>query len=342
MTSTVPLYRLENLTYRYGNHFELAIPELTIAKGSSMGFAGSNGSGKSTLLRLLAFIDVPEEGAIYYDGVKVTKNNGGFKRDVTMLLQEPYLLKRSVYENVAFGLKVRKASDNIRKRVREAMELVGMSPKEFARRKWHELSGGEAQRIALASRLVLRPKVLILDEPTASVDRQSAFLIRQAITKCRSDFGMALIIASHDRVWLNSVTDTVKLIHEGRIVGAGSENIISGLWKEEGEGLFSRILPDGQTIRATKPPRMDAAGIVNPSDIVLAVTQPEGVSAQNILHGIILHMTMENDTGNILVDVDVAGLTLVCRLTRPGVEALNLMPGKEVWTLFKASSVKWY
>jgi len=337
-----PLYQIKNLKYRYGQYFELDVPELTIEQGASIGFAGSNGSGKSTLLRLLAFIDVPEEGDIRFDGAVVTKNNGGSKRDVTMLLQEPYLLKRSVFENVAFGLKVRGDRKDLKGRVYGAMELVGMSPGAFARRRWHELSGGEAQRIALASRLVLRPKVLILDEPTASVDQQSARLIKEAIIECRSRFGISLIIASHDRVWLNSATDTVKRIHEGRIVGTGVENILLGPWNDEGNGLYAKRLADGQGIFVTRPPHITAAGVVSPSDIVISVLEPDGISTRNILHGIVTHMTMERDSGDILIEVDTGGLSLLSRLTPSAVQSLHLVPGKEVWALFKASAVDWY
>jgi len=337
-----PLYQIRNLKYRYGQHFELDVPELTIERGSSIGFAGSNGSGKSTLLRLLAFIEMPEEGDIRFDGAVVTKNNGGSKRDVTMLLQEPYLLKRSVFENVAFGLKVRGDRKDLKGRVYGAMELVGMSPGAFARRRWHELSGGEAQRIALASRLVLRPKALILDEPTASVDQESARLIKEAIVECRSRFGTSLIIASHDRVWLNSATDTVTRMHKGRIVGTGAENVLPGPWDDEGNGLYAKRLADGQTLFVTRPPHANAAGVVNPSDIVISVLEPDGISTRNILHGIVTHMTMEKDTDNILIEVDVGGLSLLSRLTPPAVQSLHLVPGKEVWALFKASAVDWY
>jgi len=337
-----PLYQVTNLKYRYGEHFQLDVPELTIEQGASIGFAGSNGSGKTTLLRLLAFIEPPEEGEIRFEGEVMTGNGGGPKRDVTMLLQEPYLLKRSVFENVAFGLRIRDDRKDFRKRVCGAMELVGLSPKEFARRRWHELSGGEAQRIALASRLVLRPKVLILDEPTASVDQQSARLIKEAIIECRRQFGMSLIIASHDRVWLNSATDTVKRMHEGRIVGTGAENVLAGPWNSAENGLYIKELPGGQVLFVTKPPRADAAGVVNPSDIVISVTQPDGISTRNILRGIVTHMAMERDSGDILVEVDTGDISLLSRLTPSAVQALHLVPGKEVWALFKASAVDWY
>lgn len=343
MTSDYPLYFLHDIRYRYGRYFELDIPELTLNHASSVGFVGANGCGKSTLLRLLAFIEMPHEGQIYFNGTDMGRNNNGVrKQEVTMLLQEPYLLKRSVFENVAFGLNIRKDRKKLKNRVYDVMELVGIAPKDFARRKWYELSGGEAQRIALASRLILKPRVLILDEPTASVDQESAFLIKQAITECRNQFGMSLVIASHDRVWLNSVTDTVKRIHEGRIVGTGSENLIPGPWEEKKEGLFVKMLTDGQAVNATKPPRFDSAGILNPSDIVISLTRRDDISAQNMLRGFVSQMTIEKDSENVLVDVEVAGLPLLCRLTKPGVEKLQLIPGKEVWALFKASSVNWY
>jgi tungstate transport system ATP-binding protein len=343
MTSEYPLYLLRDLKYRYGRYFELDMAELTIDHGSSVGFVGANGCGKTTLLRLLAFIEMPHEGQIYFNGKDMGRNNNSVtKQEVTMLLQEPYLLKRSVFENVAFGLKVRDDRKKLKERVYDVMKLVGLAPKDFARRKWYELSGGEAQRIALASRLILKPRVLILDEPTASVDQESAFLIKQAITECRSQFGMSLVIASHDRVWLNSVTDTIQRIHEGRIVGTGSENLIPGPWEEKKEGLFVKTLTDGQSVHATKPFRVDSAGILNPSDIAISLTRQDDISAQNMLRGFVSQMTIEKDSENVLVDVEVAGLSLLCRLTKPGVEKLQLIPGKEVWAFFKASSVNWY
>jgi len=343
MTADYPLYHLRDLMYRHGRYFELDIPELTIDHSSSVGFVGPNGCGKSTLLRLLAFIEMPQEGHIYFNGTDMGRNNtNAAKQEVTMLLQEPYLLKRSIFENVAFGLKVRNDRKEIKRRVYDVMELVGISPKIFARRKWYELSGGEAQRIALASRLILKPRVLILDEPTASVDQESASLIKQAITECRNQFGMSLVIASHDRVWLNSVTDMVKRIHEGRIAGTGTENLIPGPWEETREGLYVKKLTDGQVVHATKPARIDSTGILNPSDIVISLTRRDDISAQNILRGFVSQMTIEKDSDNVLIDVEVSGIQLLCRLTKPGVEKLHLIPGKEVWAFFKASSVSWY
>jgi tungstate transport system ATP-binding protein len=92
---------------------------------------------------------------------------------------------------------------------------LGLDPDTFARRQWDELSGGEAQRVALAARLVLNPRVLLLDEPTASVDARSSELIRSASLRARNDWGTTLVIASHDREWLYDVCDEVLHLFKG-------------------------------------------------------------------------------------------------------------------------------
>ena len=138
----------------------LAVDRLDIEPGSIAGLAGPNGSGKSTLLRLLAFLETPASGTLTFMGNPVPGKPNGVHRQVTLLVQEPYLLKRSVHANVAYGLKARGES-GITKKVNHALEIVGLSPDEFSHRQWYELSGGEAQRVALAARLVLKPKAQI-------------------------------------------------------------------------------------------------------------------------------------------------------------------------------------
>lgn len=338
----VPLYRLQNLIYRYDHRFRLHIPDYSITKGAAIGFVGPNGGGKSTLLKLLAFIEPPHEGTIYYNGTKADNNNTELQKNVTILLQEPYLLKRSVFENVAYGLKVRNKKNNIKDRVHYALGLVGLPPEDFARRRWHELSGGEAQRVALAARLILRPEVLILDEPTASVDQKSAVLIKEAITMLRKKLDTTLIIASHDLVWLNSVADKIEKVYDGQIVGYATENLIEGPWNRDDDGLWKKTLSDGQKIAAATPPEdTHASALLNPSDIMISMKIPEEISAQNILTGTVSYMSMENDSDKMIFTVDVADTHLVCRITHHAAESLKLLPGKNVVILFKASSIHW-
>lgn len=336
-----PLYRVESLKYSYGMHFDLDVQELVIRHGESLGIVGPNGSGKSTLLNLLAFIDAPDTGTIYFEGVPAGPESIEARRGVTMLLQVSYLLKRTVFENVAYGLRLRGEMQNAAERVSEALSWVGLAPDKFAHRMWHQLSGGEAQRVALASRLVLRPKVLVLDEPTASVDRHSSYLIKEAIDKSRRMFNTSLIIVSHDYLWLNTVADKLVRMEEGRLMEYVAGNVIHGPWEETGDRLFGKRLSDGQVILSARGTSTESSAILNPSSITVGLEPPRGESALNVLKGKILNMSDEAATENILVEVVVAQTHLNVRITKPSAVRLQLVPGKEVWVIFKATSLEW-
>ncbi len=120
------------------------------------------------------------------------------RREVTLLLQEPYLLKESVFRNVTIGLMLRGQKGNLQNEYAAAMEMAGFEdPQAFAQRRPAALSGGEKQRVALASRLILKPAVLLLDEPTSFVDARSAGIIVAALKKlCHT--GCAIVCATHD------------------------------------------------------------------------------------------------------------------------------------------------
>jgi len=344
--SETPLYRINNLKYRYENgRFLLHIPEFAIARGASIGIVGPNGGGKTTLLKILALLEDPDEGTVYLDGMKVEKTSDELKRSVTMLLQEPYLLKRTVYENVAYGLKVRNEKKGLTEKVHRTLNLVGLPPEEFAQRRWHQLSGGEAQRVALASRLIINPRVLIMDEPTASVDQRSAVLIKDAVNTMREQFNTTLIVASHDLIWLNTVASQVFRVYEGRITGLASDNVIDGPWNPESDGLWKKVLPDGQVMFSATPPGDSAAkALLNPSDIVLARAQPDGrdgLSARNIIRGTVTLLSEENHSKKVLATIDLGGLSVISRITRRAAESLHILPGTPIFVIFKASSLRW-
>ncbi|MCK9274301.1 MAG: ATP-binding cassette domain-containing protein [Syntrophales bacterium] len=337
-----PLYELADVVYRYGDHFELAVPNLSIPAGSSIGVTGPNGGGKTTLLKLLSFIEKPYKGTIFFDGRRIREQDHHVTREITILFQEPYLLKRTVFDNVAYGLKVRNERGNITAKVRGALNLVGLPYTVFAKRQWFELSGGEAQRVALASRLILNPRVLILDEPTASVDQESALLINEAVRSFREKYGTTLIVASHDRIWLSTVTDSIMKVRKGRLESFDPENLIPGPWIHTDNGLHTKALSDGRHIKALSPPGKQTTGYLRPADIVVATNCPSDLSTQNILEGIITQMTFENNEKAVFLSASVAELSLSCKLTQAAVEKLRLFPGKKVWLLFKASSFRWH
>lgn len=210
-----PLLRAEHVQRVYAGRVVLALDELDAHGGEILGLAGHNGSGKSTLLRLFALLETPDAGRILFENAATSIHDLAQRQQITLLLQTPYLLSRSVESNIAYGLKVRGIHDP--QRVRQALELVGLEPDLFLRRRRHELSGGEAQRVALAARLALRPRVLLMDEPTASVDEDSAVLIARVARICANE-GAAVVIVSHDREWLDPLADRVVRLKGGRVV----------------------------------------------------------------------------------------------------------------------------
>ncbi|MFV0421522.1 ABC transporter ATP-binding protein [Oleidesulfovibrio sp.] len=215
------VYRLENVVQRFEGrdgkpYVALSIDRLEIRQGEIVGLAGSNGSGKSTLMRILAFLESPAEGHIYFRGNRADGEQADVRRQVTLLTQEPYLLHRSVAANIGFGLKVRGIRPT-QQQLASALERVRLDPAEFLHRQWYQLSGGEAQRVALAARLALQPRVLLLDEPTASLDEDSSLAVRMAVLDERKTRGTTLVIVSHDQQWLNNVTDRVIRLRKGTI-----------------------------------------------------------------------------------------------------------------------------
>lgn len=194
------LYEGTNLVQSYGGHQALDLPHLTVNMGETVTLTGPNGCGKSTLLRLLAFLERPSGGVLRYFG------GPSGRKEVTLLLQDPYLLHMNVFSNVVLGLTLRHGKTDFRQAYEQCMNAVGFSnPWNFAGRGPQELSGGERQRVALASRLALRPRVLLLDEPTANVDAASARAIALAVGNCEAE-GTAVICATHDGALLRALS----------------------------------------------------------------------------------------------------------------------------------------
>jgi tungstate transport system ATP-binding protein len=229
------LYQLKNVRKVYSNKPVLDIKDISIYEGEILGLVGSNGSGKSTLLRHLASLELPDSGEILYRGKNLATLPAQLKREITILLPEPYLLKRSVKENLAFGLKTRGETDNLDKKIDEALELVGLLPKKFRNRPWHELSSGETQRVAFAARLILKPKTLLLDEPTNSLDISGVPIFTEAILHAHEKWKTTVIIVSHDLDWLSSIATRKMGLHFGRMMEFSTTNLLVGNWRESGE-----------------------------------------------------------------------------------------------------------
>jgi tungstate transport system ATP-binding protein len=250
-------------------------------------------------------------------------------------------MKRSVFKNVSYGLKLRGNGSDVVDRVNEALSLVGLASKDFARRPWDALSGGETQRVALAARLALKPKVLLLDEPTASVDAASAQLIKEASLRARQELGTTLIIASHDWDWLYEVCDEVRHLFKGRLFGTGKENVVFGPWRHYKGKLWERKLTDGQRICLSEPPEPEAVAIIEPTSITGATETKRDVSGTDILEGIVVRLTLEKTHAEIVATILIGNLPFTLKLSQQKTQQENLYPGQRVTLHYSPHSVTW-
>lgn len=337
------LYQIRDVDHFYGDKQVLSIEDLAIPSASITGLIGPNGSGKSTLLKLLGFLEEPTYGSILFQGRKAAPFSKVVRSRVTLLIQEPYLMRRSVFDNVAYGLKIRGDNREIRSRVSKVLEQVGLEPENFARRKWTALSGGEAQRVALAARLILKPNVLLLDEPTASVDAHSARLIRKASLKAREEWGTTLVVATHDWQWLYETCDSILHLLQGRLFKRGLGCAVYGPWRIGQNGLLQKELEDGQVLIAPKPEEGKLMAVLDPSRV--DITLP-GMALQQgnckTLNGFVTRLFLERNSATVQTAIKVAELVITIRMARNKVEALRLCPGKEVSVSYDPQEMEWF
>ena len=212
------LYRLQNLSKEYNGRRVLEVDNLKIARGEILGVVGPSGAGKSTLLRLLNFLEAPSAGRLRFLDVEFSPAQPmplEYRRRVTTVFQRPLLLNRSVQANVSFGLQLR-GHRGRNGHVTEALERVGLA--DLARQRARTLSGGEAQRVALARAIVLRPEVLLLDEPTANLDPYNIGLIEQIVMDLNRELGTTLVLVTHNVFQAKRLAHRVALLLEGRVV----------------------------------------------------------------------------------------------------------------------------
>jgi tungstate transport system ATP-binding protein len=337
-----PIYRIDQVVHRYQREPVLAIDRLDIEPASIVGLVGPNGSGKSTLLKLMAFILRPSEGQIRFNGQPASPFDASVRFKVTLLTQDPYLMKRSVFKNIVYGLKVRGDRGNWARSVNDALTMVGLDPVAFSKRYWDELSGGEAQRVALAARLVLRPQVLLLDEPTASVDAASSELIRSASLRARDEWGTTLVVSSHDSEWLYDVSDEVLHLFKGRPVGRGRFNMIFGPWIDDGSGRWSKNLGDDRRLRVSPPPDADATAFIDPSDFrILGKDASAEAGTTATVSGMLIRLSLDRRGGDLFADVRVGTITLAVRVLESHLAAITLHRGWPVTIAYRLDRIRW-
>jgi len=212
------LYTLENIRAEYGGRPVLDIAELSLRRGGLYALVGPNGAGKSTLLDILSFIRPPDGGRILFGGEEVLRGSSSlsdFRRRATLVHQKPYLMNRTVYENIAFGLRVRGVHAKKQKEaVLRALDSVGLYG--FEQRNARALSGGETQRVAIARAIALEAEVILFDEPTSSLCHEATALFEVITERLRLD-GKTIILSSHDPKQPHRLNAEVIRLQNGRL-----------------------------------------------------------------------------------------------------------------------------
>ena len=216
-----PYVRIDRVTKKFGDFVAVDDVSLTIYKKEIFCLLGASGCGKTTLLRMLAGFERPTTGRIFIDGVDMT-SIPPYERPVNMMFQSYAIFPHmSVEQNVAFGLRqegVPKAE--IAQRVGDMLELVKLAP--FAKRKPHQLSGGQRQRVALARSLVKKPKLLLLDEPLAALDKKLREHTQFELINIQETLGVTFVVVTHDQEEAMTLSTRIGLMNHGEIVQTGT------------------------------------------------------------------------------------------------------------------------
>ncbi|MEW5871832.1 MAG: phosphate ABC transporter ATP-binding protein [Chloroflexota bacterium] len=218
MSENQPVYQVRDLQKNYNERTVLALESLDVYPGEILALVGPSGAGKSTLLRLLNFLEAPSQGFIEFQGARFEPGQEmplAQRRRVTTVFQRPMLLNQSVIDNVTYGLRLRgerKALDL----ARQALTQVGLEGMQGQRAR--SLSGGEAQRVALARAIVLKPAVLLLDEPTANLDPYNVGLIEDIVRQANRRQEVTVVLVTHNVFQARRLAHRVAFLLSGKLV----------------------------------------------------------------------------------------------------------------------------
>ncbi len=220
----IKMIRVENLWKSYGEKKVLQGIFFEAEKGKISCIIGPNGSGKTTLLKILNLLETPDKGEVYYNNICLTELNDNGKRfyikKMAMVFQQPVLYNSNVFDNVAIGLRIRGLRKNeVTDQVNDILKTLGLY--EYRDKHAYTLSGGEAQRVCLARALVLKPEILLLDEPTSNLDPSNTQIIENVIKEYCREEGPIVILTTHNMFEAKKLAEKVSLLYNGKIIEEG-------------------------------------------------------------------------------------------------------------------------
>ena len=347
------LMKLKDVTKCYGEITALDGASLEIMENEIFTVLGPNGSGKTTMLKIMASIDEPTSGEVFFDGNIINNSNRNQARQKsTMVFQKTTIFNTTVYKNIAYGLKLRGCSKKeTEEKVKEALSLVKLAG--YDKRLAKKLSGGEQQRVSLARALALNTKLLLLDEPTANLDPKNVSIIEETISRVNREFNTTIIMATHNLFQAETLTNRVALLLGGKMAQVGApqeilrgpsinlasfarlENVFSGNSKILREGTSVIAVDDGVEIEAALKKSGKVTVFVRPEDIIVS-KKTMSSSARNVFEGKIVEVSDFGPVVKLRVD---AGKEFVVQITKRSFVEMRLNVGSTVFLTFKASSV---
>ncbi|MDA3811635.1 MAG: ATP-binding cassette domain-containing protein [Spirochaetaceae bacterium] len=326
------LFSLEDLLFSYNGKPVINIKKLEIPYNKVVVLQGPNGCGKTTLLKLLNCLLMPSSGFILHNGVKITKEK--IRNKSIYLHQEPYLFSGTVEKNLTMVLKIKRVDNHSRKaEIREVLRQTGLE--NFEKRKCHQLSGGEKKRVALARALLAKPEILLLDEPDANIDAESALLLEGNISRLKND-GISIIMSTHSRQFAYRNGDFFLKMNNG-MSESFEDNIYRGTYNHH-EGHYGSFR-SGELIMAV--PGLDGnfrTARISPDEIILSEQRIE-TSAQNQLEGKVQTFTKKGSLYSILLKTPEP---FISHITEESFISLRIVERRKLFLIFKASSVKLY
>lgn len=218
------ILKIENLTKTYRGKTVLDIPKLNIEAGKITAIIGPSGAGKSTLLALINGIEKPDTGSIIFEDEECSRNRSyspAAIRRMALVFQKPIMFNASVYDNIAYGLKVRKMDKAvISAKLADAAAFLGLS--DLLKQKAITLSGGEAGRVSVARAMIIKPDLLLMDEPTANLDPGNVATIEDMIKKASKEYRTTVIVVTHNMFQAKRLADNIVFMLNGQIVEEGT------------------------------------------------------------------------------------------------------------------------